>query len=114
MKFQKTNLNEKFTKAALDKPYASQHSFGATYGEHKKFLEFTENQFKELKNFADEVEILFSASAMDVKSLDFLLNLNLPFIKIGSGDANNFLLVEKAAKANVPLIISTGSMLKII
>lgn len=110
VKFQKTDLNEKFTPAALQRPYLSQNSFGTTYGEHKKFLEFTENQFEELKNFANQIGILFSASAMDIKSLDFLVKLDLPFIKIGSGDANNFLMIEKAASKKVPLIISTGKL----
>lgn len=108
VKFQKTDLNEKFTIAALNRPYLSQNSFGATYGEHKQFLEFTETQFQDLQNFAKEIGIHFSASAMDLKSLEFLAKLDLPFIKIGSGDANNFLLIEKAAATRIPLIISTG------
>lgn len=32
----------------------------------------------------------------------------MPFIKIGSGDANNFPLLEKATKLECPLVISTG------
>ncbi|XP_029408150.2 sialic acid synthase isoform X2 [Bactrocera dorsalis] len=45
---------------------------------------------------------------MDEISLDFLNELNVPFIKIGSGDANNVLLLRKAAKMDTPLIVSTG------
>lgn len=46
---------------------------------------------------------------MDMTSLQELYTLNLPFIKIGSGDANNFPLLHSAASvAEVPLIISTG------
>ncbi|XP_014276696.1 sialic acid synthase isoform X3 [Halyomorpha halys] len=41
-------------------------------------------------------------------SLIFLKKLNTPFIKIGSGDATNILLLEKAAKTGKPLIVSTG------
>lgn len=108
MKFQKSDLTEKFTQGALDKPYPSVNSFGVTYGDHKKFLEFSDIQFNELKNFADQNGIMFSASAMDIKSLDFLIQMDLPFIKIGSGDANNFQLIENAAKSHIPLIISTG------
>ena len=37
-----------------------------------------------------------TASAMDEVSLDFLVEvLKVPFVKIGSGDANNVLLLEK-------------------
>jgi len=41
-------------------------------------------------------------------SLEFLADLKVPFIKIGSGDANNFPLLIKAASMKIPLIISTG------
>lgn len=42
------------------------------------------------------------------RSLEFLADLKVPFIKIGSGDANNFPLLMKAASMKIPLIISTG------
>lgn len=45
---------------------------------------------------------------MDEKSLHFLAKIKVPFIKIGSGDANNMHLIEEAAKTNIPLVISTG------
>jgi len=32
----------------------------------------------------------------------------VPFVKIGSGESGNVMLLEKAAKACVPLVISTG------
>lgn len=34
--------------------------------------------------------------------------MKVPFIKIGSGDANNFPLLRKAAGLKIPLVISTG------
>lgn len=108
VKFQKTNLQDKFTASALAKPYESEHSFGATYGEHKSKLEFTNEQFCELRAYAEGIGIMFSASAMDLVSLKYLISLKLPFIKIGSGDVNNIFMIEEAAKAKVPLIISTG------
>lgn len=109
MKFQKTSLKDKFNKAALNRPYNNDHSWGKTYEEHKKHLEFTEEQFYELQAYAKEINILFTASAMDLESLQFLIRLKVPFIKIGSGDANNLFLIEEAAKAKIPLVISTGT-----
>lgn len=93
---------------AISRIYNSPNSFGKTYGEHKQFLEFNEEEFQELQEYANQIGILFTASAMDVKSLEFLISINVPFIKIGSGDANNFILIEKAAKSDIPLIVSTG------
>lgn len=108
MKFQKTNIKEKFNKAAIDRPYLSKNSWGQTYGEHKTHLEFNECQFVELQEYARTIGIAFTASAMDLSSLKFLQQIKVPFIKIGSGDANNLELIKEAATMNIPLVISTG------
>ncbi|XP_055851807.1 sialic acid synthase isoform X2 [Episyrphus balteatus] len=108
VKFQKSCLNSKFTKSALDRPYTGHNSWGNTYGEHKAFLEFSIDEYKILQKYSNDLGIFFSASAMDEVSLDDLRSMDLPFIKIGSGDANNFTLLEKASKIQLPLIISTG------
>lgn len=66
MKFQKTDLNEKFTQSMLDSPYANSNSWGSTYGEHKRFIEFSNKEFYNLKYYAEnEVGIAFTSSAMD-------------------------------------------------
>ncbi|XP_044757430.1 sialic acid synthase [Coccinella septempunctata] len=108
VKFQKTNLSEKFTQKFLEMPYSSSNSWGKTYGEHKEFLEFTPEQFLELQRYAAEKEILFSASAMDIESFHYLEKIQVPFIKIGSGDANNIQLLKVASSYPGPLVISTG------
>lgn len=108
VKFQKSCLNEKFTSTALDRLYDGENSWGRTYGEHKTFLEFTIEQYKILQEFAFDLDIIFTASAMDIQSLQDLQTLKVPVIKIGSGDANNIPLLTKAAQHPTPLIISTG------
>ncbi|CAF4790660.1 unnamed protein product [Pieris macdunnoughi] len=108
VKFQKTCLKEKFTNKYLERPYDNSNSWGKTYGDHKRHLEFSEAQYRELFKYAQEVGIPFTASAMDMVSFDFLVNLKVPFIKIGSGDSNNLLFLKYAASKMVPLIISTG------
>ncbi|KAM7364340.1 N-acetylneuraminic acid synthase [Cochliomyia hominivorax] len=108
VKFQKSCLEAKFTMSALSRPYESEHSWGKTYGEHKNYLEFNIQQYQELQSYCRKINIDFTASAMDEISLQQLDELKVPFIKIGSGDANNFLLLQKAAKLSCPLVISTG------
>lgn len=108
VKFQKSCLPEKFSAAALDRRYDGPNSWGCTYGAHKQHLEFTVEQYKLLQHFANEQSIAFTASAMDGQSLMDLVDLNVPVIKIGSGDANNIPLLREAAKLSQPLIISTG------
>ncbi|XP_065841354.1 sialic acid synthase-like isoform X1 [Oscarella lobularis] len=108
-KFQKSELHKKFNKAALLRPYLTPNSWGKTYGEHKRYLEFSHEQYHELKKFAEEVGILFTASAMDQAAADFLLDeLNVPFLKVASCDANNMPYLSHVAKKGCPLVISTG------
>ncbi|XP_071947950.1 N-acetylneuraminate-9-phosphate synthase-like [Antedon mediterranea] len=107
-KFQKSELDFKFNKAALAKPYTSKHSWGKTYGEHKRFLEFSHDQYRQLKAYAEELGIFFTASGMDEAAQEFLDELNVPFFKIGSGDTNNLKFLAKSAKMGRPMIISSG------
>uniref|UniRef100_A0A6A7GB83 Sialic acid synthase-like n=1 Tax=Hirondellea gigas TaxID=1518452 RepID=A0A6A7GB83_9CRUS len=108
VKLQKSCLTAKFSRAALDRPYDSPHALGQTYGEHKQKLELSDQQFMEVLDYATSINIPFTASAMDMPSLDFLNSIKVPFIKIGSGDACNLPLIRRAAATNRPLVISTG------
>lgn len=57
---------------------------------------------------AMERGIEFLSTPFDDASLAFLLSLNLPRIKVGSGDLTNAPLLHAAAKAGAMLILSTG------
>lgn len=48
VKFQKRTVERILTKEGLEKPYDNENSFGKTYGEHKRFLEFNKDQFQEV------------------------------------------------------------------
>ena len=93
---------------ACFRPYKTPQSWGDTYGEHKLYLEFSEEQYRELKRCADENNVLFSASGWDYKAVDFLVELGAPFIKVASVDAGNLKFIEYLAQKNVPLVISSG------
>ncbi|KAK3881714.1 hypothetical protein Pcinc_013869 [Petrolisthes cinctipes] len=108
VKLQLSSLTAKFNKAALSRPYDSEHAWGVTYGAHKKHLEFSRDQVAELQQFAAEVDIPLTASAMDIPSVHTLIELEVPFIKVGSGDIHNLPLIRTAAASNRPLVLSTG------
>lgn len=110
VKFQHSCLEERFTRYALDREYKSPHSFGQTYREHRMALSLTREELAKCQQVANNEGILFSASGTDRSSLTFLAeHLNVPFLKIGSGDSNNMLLIDFASeKFHQPLIISTG------
>jgi N-acetylneuraminate synthase/sialic acid synthase len=71
-------------------------------------LEFDRFQYQDLKDFATDLDITFWATAFDIPSVDFLMNLGVPAIKIASGDLRSHFLLEYASKQGVPIIFSTG------
>lgn len=108
VKFQKSNLEEKFTTSTLDRPYDSVNAFGATYGSHKRHLELSSAQMKALSDYAKLLKLDFGVSPMDPVSMKEMIELRPSFIKIGSGDANNLPMLMTAAESGLPVILSTG------
>ena len=76
--------------------------------EQDTFQEFSQEKFKELQKYAQKKGIIFCASAWDEESADFLVDIGIPFLKIGSHDLTNFPLLEHVSKKKLPIVISTG------
>ena len=108
VKLQKRDNRGLYTKAAYDKPYDNENSFGATYGEHREYLEFGLKQYKELQAYAAELDIAFFATAFDLESADFLESLNVPAYKLASGDVKSTPLMKHVASFGKPVVLSTG------
>ena len=108
VKLQKRDNRSLYTRAMYNKPYENENSFGATYGEHREFLEFGMSEYKELQRFASELGLTFFATAFDFRSADFLAELNAPAFKIASGDLRNIPLLKYVAGFQRPVIVSTG------
>jgi N,N'-diacetyllegionaminate synthase len=64
--------------------------------------------WKELAAHAADRGLIFTATAFDACSLDVLLELGVPLLKIPSGELDNSRYIEMAASKGLPLIISTG------
>ena len=111
VKLQKRDNRGLYTRAAYNKPYDNENSFGATYGEHREFLEFGLQEYRELQGYARELEVDFFATAFDLASAEFLGELDVPAFKIASGDIKSTPLLEHVAGFGKPMIISTGGAL---
>ena len=111
VKLQKRDNRGLYTRAAYNKPYDNENSFGATYGEHREFLEFGLKEYQELQQYARELDIDFFATAFDVASADFLEGLDVPAYKIASGDLKSTPLLQYVARFGRPIILSTGGAL---
>lgn len=73
-----------------------------------KELELSFDQFREIKAYCDEIGIQFASTADENESLDFLVDLGIPFIKIGSGEIGNLPYLRYAGSKHLPIILSTG------
>lgn len=108
VKLQKRSNKTLFTRSYFDRPYESENSFGKTYGEHREFLEFDLDQYRELQDFSTKLGLVFFATAFDFESADFLESLDVPAYKLASGDLKNIPLIKYLSKFGKPLILSTG------
>lgn len=108
VKLQKRDNKKLYTKKFYNSIYDNVNSYGNTYGEHRDKLEFDEDQYKELFNFAKELKITLFSTPFDLYSLDFLEKFNCPFYKVASSDITFIELIKKIAETGKPIIISTG------
>lgn len=108
VKLQKRDNRRLFTRELFDSPYDNENSFGATYGEHREALELDRAAYVELRALADELGLVFFATAFDEASADVLAELDLPAYKIASGDLRNTPLLRHIASLGKPMVVSTG------
>ena len=73
-----------------------------------KKLELSYDDFRKIKQHCDEIGIIFASTADDPESLDFLIDLGIPFIKVGSGDIGNVSFLRYMGTKHLPIILSTG------
>lgn len=95
VKFQKRCNKELLTPEQYNAPHPNPiNSYGKTYGEHREFLEFTLDQHRELKEYCEEMNIIYSTSVWDLTSAKQIASLNPQFIKIPSACNNHYEMLE--------------------
>ena len=73
-----------------------------------KRMEFTLEEWKELKQHCDKVGLEFISSPFSNAAVDLLEKVGVKQYKVGSGEVNNFVLLEKITRTKKPVIISSG------
>lgn len=79
-----------------------------TYLEYKKHVEFEKPEYDVIDDYCRQKPIAWSASPWDMPSLAFLLQYDIPFIKIASATNDNEEMLREACRSGKPLIVSTG------
>lgn len=109
VKMQKRTIDEMYTKDALDVPYNKPYAFGRTYGEHKRALEFSDEQYLELQKFTHALGVEFLVSGFDASGFEFIEKiLNVPVHKIASPFITDYPLLKQVAQYGKPIFLSTG------
>ena len=78
------------------------------YFDFFKNVELSFEEFKEIKEHADNVGITFLSTPFDFESADYLNKIGVPGFKIASSDVTNLPLIAHIAKMKLPIILSTG------
>lgn len=106
IKFQ-THIAE--AESSIHEPFRVNFSYeDKTRLDYWKRMEFTLEQWKGIKKHCDEVGLEFMSSPFSNAAVDLLEEVGVKRYKIGSGEVNNFLLLEKIARTGKPVILSSG------
>lgn len=79
-----------------------------TYMEYRKRIELTERNYEEIDLYCRMKPIAWTASAWDWDSMEFLLESDVPFLKIPSAKLTDHDLIRQAARSGKPVVMSTG------
>jgi N,N'-diacetyllegionaminate synthase len=71
-------------------------------------LELSEQQHKDLKEFANAKSLEFLSTGFDIESMQMLINLGIERIKIPSGEITNLPYLRFIASQGKKIILSTG------
>lgn len=78
------------------------------YIEYKKRIEFGEEEYRMIDQYAKQKEIMWFVSPWDEDSVDFLEKLNVPCYKIASALLTDHRLLIKVRELGKPILLSTG------
>ena len=109
IKFQTFKAHEFISNSSLTYTYTSQgESITESQLDLFKRCELSNDDFYKIKKTCDEEKIFFLSTPQNKSDLDFLLELGVSAIKVGSDDFTNLPLLKYYSKTKLPIIISCG------
>lgn len=109
VKFQTFRAKKIVCKGARKAAYQIKNT-GATESQYQMLekLELTEGMHRELQKYCDEKGIQFLSTPFDIESIQMLAEMNMPILKIPSGEITNYPYLCSIAKCKKKIILSTG------
>jgi N,N'-diacetyllegionaminate synthase len=81
--------------------------YDPTRNKHFKKFELSKEQYIELAELCDDLDITFMASVWDIDAFSYI-DKYMPIYKVGSGDMTAYNLIKKMVLTGKPIILSTG------
>lgn len=108
VKMTKRDLGEELAASQMAQPYQNPNSFGATYGQHRAFLELSDEAHYEVYKYAKSLGLDFVETLCARGCLSLLRLFTPDRLKVASRDLTNLPLLEALAETRIPIILSTG------
>lgn len=108
VKLTKRDLTEELSASQMNRPYNTPNSFGRTYGEHRAFLELSDEEHFEIYKHAKSYNLDFVETLCAIGCLSLLKLFTPDYLKVASRDLTNLPLLEAMAETKIPIILSTG------
>jgi N,N'-diacetyllegionaminate synthase len=106
VKFQ-THIAE--AESSPHEPFRVKFSFqDETRYDYWKRMEFTAEQWRDIKKHCDEAGLEFISSPFSVAAVELLESLGVRRYKIASGEIDDYLMLERIARTGKPVLLSTG------
>lgn len=83
-------------------------SWGRKVSDVMREAEFPLEWHKEIANYCKKVGIDFNTAPYFKEAVDLCMDIDIPFIKIGSGDITWLQMIEYIAKTQKPIFLATG------
>jgi len=108
VKFQSYDTDSLCLKNSFKANYQKKIKKNKTQYQMLKELELSENSLKKIVDFCKNLKMKVFFSVFDLKSLKKIKKLNLDFIKLPSGEINNFEIISNLISIKSKIIISSG------
>lgn len=108
VKLTKRDLTEELSASQMNRVYDNPNSFGKTYGEHRAFLELSDEEHFEVYKHSKEKGLDFVETLCAIGCLSLLRLFTPDKLKVASRDLTNLPLLAALAETHIPIILSTG------
>ena len=108
-KFQSFKTEELLSRNGFERKSAFQSRWKKSVWQVYKDAELPRKWHKELNNYAKKIGIHFFTSPWDFDAVNLLKKLNVPAIKVGSGDITYLEILKKIGALKKPIFLATGA-----